>query len=122
MSVEIVFQDKKISFHDCPVREFLFDNFSSSIKLKFPIYYDINLKCWVDQVCTLTISDCQKAESSLYKIDEAEILERLENNIGILTEILAIEFVNSKMKMTAERIDGKIITLYFENPVVDIHF
>ena len=73
-------------------------------------------------MCTLTISDCQKAESSLYKIDEAEILERLENNIGILTEILAIEFVNSKMKMTAERIDGKIITLYFENPVVDIHF
>lgn len=122
MNVSINYKDKSISFHDNPVKEFCYDIFNGAIKMKFCNYYDINLKCLVDKECDFIISNWEKVKTSVYKKDSDEILEKIENNIGILVEIFEIDFKDKTLIMTAEKIDGKIITFYFENPIIEILF
>lgn len=122
MDVIINYKNKSISFNDNPIKEFCYDNLNSAIKMKFCGYYDVDLKCWIDKECDFIISNWVKVKTSIYKKDSDGILEKIENNIGILVEIYAIDFTNSILIMTAERIDGKIITFYFESPFIEILF
>lgn len=116
-NVIIKYNGKNISFHDEPVKVFCFDILNNIIKINFIRYFNIELNKWINNECQLIIKNWEKANSNIHGSDKVESLEK---NINILVEILSIDDKKNVLSIVSERIDGKVVTLYFYNPEISI--
>jgi hypothetical protein len=106
------------AFDDEVSTSFFIDFDKKIIEIEFPGCFDLSKNEYQEKPCTLTIKSWNSLKS---KLTSAVNYSYFEKQFGIITLILASEFIDDNLHLIVSTIDQRNIELVFEKPAVSVN-
>ena len=105
----------KYSFDDEPVNKFSYDLINKRLEIYFSGYYEND--SLIEESCVFTIQNWQEAKC---KVGDEEKNYSLNNQLGIISIILHMQFDGNTLTMLVNTLDNRYLELCFKEAELSV--